>query len=200
MEAETTCVWAGQPAAVKILLEAGEIILRGGLKRRLPVASLDNRRADNKGLHFTVEGQPVTLALPHAAAAKWLHKIETPPPTLAEKLGVSKARPTYVIGPVPDPALEVALNGAVTADGARCHSALAVVSSAAALGTVLTAHTALPAGTPIWIVHGKGRSAAFGEAPVRDAMRQAGFIDSKVTAVSSQYTATRYAAQKPNRT
>ena len=46
---------------------------------------------------------------------------------------------------------------------------------------------------PLWIIHGKGKAATFGEAPVRALMRARGFIDTKVSAVSDTLSATRYA-------
>ena len=57
---------------------------------------------------------------------------------------------------------------------------------------LLRIHATLPRGTPIWIVHGKGPRAPFGEGPVRRLMREAGYRDTKVSAVSDDLSATRY--------
>jgi hypothetical protein len=54
----------------------------------------------------------------------------------------------------------------------------------------------LPGGSQIWIIHGKGRETAFGEARVRQGMRSGGFVDSKVAAVSQGLTANRYSKKK----
>jgi len=42
------------------------------------------------------------------------------------------------------------------------------------------------------VVHGKGARSAFGETAVRRIMREAGYKDTKVSAVSDTLSATRY--------
>ncbi len=46
--------------------------------------------------------------------------------------------------------------------------------------------------SPVWIVHGKGKAAVFGDNAVRAAMRAEGWIDIKACAVSETLSATRY--------
>jgi hypothetical protein len=69
---------------------------------------------------------------------------------------------------------------------------VAVVADAAALEHALRLHEALPSGAPIWVIHGKGSRSPFGEAAVRRIMREAGYLDTKVSAVSDTRSATRY--------
>jgi hypothetical protein len=69
-----------------------------------------------------------------------------------------------------------------------------LIVQAADEGALKTALAASEGSTaPFWIVHGKGKAAAFGDnAPVRALMRGRGFIDTKVSAVSDALSATRY--------
>lgn len=72
-------------------------------------------------------------------------------------------------------------------------AALLIVRAAdeGALNAALAASAGSTA--PVWIIHGKGKAAIFGEGPVRTLMRERGFIDTKVSAVSDSLSATRYA-------
>jgi hypothetical protein len=98
-----------------------------------------------------------------------------------------------VIGQVQDAALAEALEGAITKTPAKAAIVVAVVEDEKGLAKTLRA---CPSGAPIWIVHRKGKDAAFGENAVRAAMRAKGFIDIKVSAVSADFSATRY-TQRP---
>jgi hypothetical protein len=67
------------------------------------------------------------------------------------------------------------------------------VCDEAELMKALKVHGAAAANCPIWIAHRKGSGASFGENAVRRAMRQRGFMDNKSTAVSTEFSAIRYA-------
>ena len=82
------------------------------------------------------------------------------------------------------------MTGAIAAPGEDAGLSLAVIRDEAALRSALRRHESV---TPIWIVHEKGRKAAFGEGPVRSFMRGAGYFDNKVSGVSEGLSATRYA-------
>ncbi len=45
---------------------------------------------------------------------------------------------------------------------------------------------------PIWCLHGRGKQAAVTGTEVRTRLRTAGYIDNKISAVSEEWTATRY--------
>jgi hypothetical protein len=188
---ETACIcrWGGERAEVKALLETHELILRGELKRKVSLGDLKNVRVDGGDLCFKVGRESVTLTLGAKDAASWAKKIAAPPPSLKDKLGLEEGDKAFVIGAVKDSALAAALKGATTSSAAKAKIVVAVVEDEKEL---LQAARACPKGTPIWIVHRKGKAASFGETPVRAAMRAKGFMDTKVSAVSADYSATRY--------
>lgn len=191
-EAQTLATVGSHTEAVKALLEATELILRGAtLKRRYAVAALQAVRVQGDRLQFNAGDEAVALQLGAAEAGKWQARLTTPPPTLAAKLGVSAASPALVLGPVDDAALAAALQGATTTRAADAALLLAVVASPADLTQALACHA--PLATPVlWVVHGKGRSATLGDTAIRSTLRAQGYIDNKTTAVSDRLTATRY--------
>jgi hypothetical protein len=111
-EAICTCEWDGTVAEVKALLETSEIILRGGIRKRLTFGELSDVKAQGDKLYFRVGPERVKLALGSAAAEKWAATIESPPAALSKKLGITKMSVVRVIGSVPDEALQEALNEA----------------------------------------------------------------------------------------
>lgn len=167
-EANCTCIWAGKSADVKALLETHELILRGNLKKKVPMAGLKSVRVDGDDLCFKVGRESVSLALGSKDAASWAKKIATPPPSLKDKLGLKAGDKAFVIGSVTDRALAAALKGAVTTSAAEAKIAVAQVEEEKDL---LKAIRACPKAAPIWIVHRKGKGADFGETPVRDGSR-----------------------------
>ena len=191
-EAQCFCRWGASGAEVKALLESDVLILRGDMKRRVSLSSLAGVRVVGEELCFEVGLEPVALALGTNEAARWAKKIATPPPSLRQKLGIGDAVKGYVIGSLHEPALIAALKGAQTSVAADARMAIAIVESAVDLENAVRAHAKLSRSAPIWVVHRKGRRAAFGEGAVRQTMRTKGFMDTKVAAVSAEFTATRY--------
>jgi len=189
LEAHCACRWNGGAGTVKALLETRDLILRGDVKRTLPIASLAEIRVDGDALHFRAGDEVWALILGAAPAQRWAKKLATPPPTLAHKLGIGPDARVRVIGPVEDAALLDALQGAVAAEGEAAGLSIAVVADEAALDHVLQVHGATG---PLWLVYAKGPKSRFGEGPVRRLMRAAGYIDVKVSAVSDRLSATRY--------
>ncbi|TWB16767.1 hypothetical protein FBZ89_113177 [Nitrospirillum amazonense] len=197
LQAVCHATWAGGAGEggageVKALLESRELILRGEVRRTVPVAAIIAVTVEGDDLVLSTPDGPLILTLGADAATRWAKKLTTPPPSLAQKLGVGPATPVLVIGTVDDPALAEALADAVAATPAEARLALAVVRNAADLERAVAAHAALPPGAALWLIHGKGPKATFGEAPVRAWMRATGFMDTKVSAVSATLSATRY--------
>ena len=169
------------------------LILRGDLRRAIPIAGMERVHVEGEALCFTIGSEQIVLALGADVAARWAKKIAAPPRSLADKLGVSGEAKALVLGDdIHDPALEAALEGARAQTEADAALSVAIVTDEAALGQALQRHARLPNGAPIWIVHRKGRNASFGETSIRAAMRLRGFIDTKVASVSSRLTAIRY--------
>jgi hypothetical protein len=193
LEAKCDCSWSGGSGEVRALLEARELILKGHLRRTLRIAEMTEVRVEGQNLHFRVAGDEIALGLGADRAGRWAKKIAAPPPSLAQKLGVGPSSKVLVTGPMEDAALRQALEGSRAASAEEARLCLAVVTDETALEQALRVHEALPLKAPIWIVHGKGPRAAFGEGPVRKLMREAGYKDNKVSAVSDKLSATRYA-------
>ncbi|MEA1650639.1 hypothetical protein UAJ10_16655 [Nitrospirillum sp. BR 11164] len=197
MGTEAVChaTWTGGAGEVKALLESRELILHGEGRRTVPVAAITAVRVEGDDLVLATPDGPLTLTLGADIAPRWARKLTTPPPNLAQKLGVGPATPALVIGAVDDPALAEALAGFVASSPAEARLALAVVGNVADLERAVAAHATLTPGAALWIVHGKGPKTPFGEAPVRAWMRAAGFMDTKISAVSAALSATRYNAR-----
>jgi len=192
LEARCPCRWSDGSGEVQALLEARELIVRGDLKRTIPIAAITLVRVEGSELRLRVGTKEIFLGLGAARAERWAKKLAAPPRTLTQKLGVGPSSKALVIGTVEDPALRGALADSEVSRVEDARLSVAVVTNAAALQYALQVHATLPSGAPIWVVYGKGARAAFGEAPVRQFMRAAGYMDNKVSAVSDTLTATRY--------
>ena len=192
LEARCPCRWSDGSGEVQALLEARELIVRGDLKRTIPIAAITLVRVEGSELRLRVGTKEIVLGLGAARAERWAKKLAAPPRTLTQKLGVGPSSKALVIGMVEDPALREALADSEASRVEDARLSVAVVMNAAALQYALQVHATLPSGAPIWVVYGKGARAAFGEAPVRQFMRAAGYKDNKVSAVSDTLTATRY--------
>lgn len=188
-EAVCLCRWDADKGEVKALLESNELILRGEIKRKVAVADLKSVTVDGDDLRFKVGRESVALRLGAKDAASWAKKIATPPPSLKEKLGLKYGAKALAIGPLKDAVLAEALKGATTTSATKAALAVAVIENDKDLAKAISA---CPPATPIWIVHRKGKAATFGDTPIRAAMRAKGFMDTKVSAVSADFSATRY--------
>ena len=179
---------------VKALLESHEIILRGAIRRRFELSRIEALSISGDTLRFRVGAEEIDLDLGAKEAAAWLRKISAPPPTLAEKLGIGPARKVLFFGEAPEPLLREALHDFQAKTPGEAVVALAVVTNEAVLAEAIAEHArAMPAQAPLWIVHPKGAKASLTDGQVRATMRGLGFIDSKSSAVSDAFTATRYA-------
>jgi hypothetical protein len=197
-EANCTCDWAGITAEVKALLETGELILRGGIRKRIPFSALKTVKATGDRLSFTVDGEPVQLIL-GPAASKWAMAITSPAPTLASKLGITGKTAVRTIGDCSDETLREALAEAVRFATKDADLIVACVDSPASLDSALRqTKTQLLKGVPIWMVYPKGPGHAVNEASIRTLLREIGMIDTKVASVSAKYTALRFISSKPD--
>jgi hypothetical protein len=195
-EANCLCDWAGTTAEVKALLETGEIILRGTMRKRISFSELKHIKANADRLSFTVAGEKVQLHL-GPTAAKWAAVITTPPPTLARKLGITDKTIVRVIGDVCDEALSEALAEAASVATEDASIIVACVDSPGTLNAALrTAKPQLLKGVPIWMVYAKGPGHAINETSIRSLLRENGMIDTKVASVSAKYTALRFIYRK----
>jgi hypothetical protein len=196
-ESECTCECNGSTFPVKALLEPPELILRGGLRRRLPFAGLKGIRADGAFLRFECEGEAYALMLGGDLPTRWVLTLTTPPPTLAKKLGIQEDTVVRMVGAVDDDALRSALTlaKAVSDDGPDL--ILARVNTPGELANALrTTAKQWAARVPIWFIYPKGKGHAISENEVRSAGLAAGIVDTKVAAVSTALTALRFVRRR----
>jgi hypothetical protein len=199
-EANCVCEWNATSAQIKALLEPPELILRGGLRRRIQFAEIERITVDGPKLRFAVGGDKVCLILGEATASKWAQALSTPPSTLAKKLGITPASKVRIIGTIEDEALRLALADAHKVTRGNADLILARVNAPAELITAFAKTADLLAnGTPIWIVYRKGPGHAINESGVRAAGLAAGVVDVKVASVSAQLTALKFVKLKLRR-
>ena len=192
-EADCKCVWKESTADVTALLETYELILRGGMRCKIPFVEMRGIHADGGSLHFVFQGEPVSLELGDAVAAKWAKTLASPPPDLAKKLGIKPESKVHVIGVVDDKALREALVRAVSNSANVSDLIIAPVETPSELSAALEkAATELRRGVPIWIVYRKGKGHALSEAVIRATGLAAGLVDTKVASVSASLTALRF--------
>ena len=193
-EALCTARVGAETAEATALLESTTVVLRGALKRKWDIAALQNLRVDGDELRFEAADEAVALVLGEKEAGKWLTKLQTPPPTLAAKLGVSAENPALLIGPTTgtlDPALAEALAGGITTNMREARMLVAVLSNSAELPRMADFHADMICNT-VWVVYRKGPGAFPSDGEVRMELRSRGYVDNKTSAVSDKLTATRY--------
>jgi hypothetical protein len=196
-EATCACDWNGTKADVKVLIEPPELILRGGISRRVPLAAMKKVRTDGDRLRFTIDDEAVALDLGSGLAATWIKALMTPPPSLAKKLGITAESTVRVIGTVDDQALEKAILEAKQVTARSGDLILARIDTSGELTTALIKSADdLRRGVPIWFIYPKGPGHAVNENIVRSTALAAGIVDTKVAAVSSTLTALRFVKRK----
>jgi len=196
-EAICKCQWAGTTVEVKALLETGELVLRGHLRKRLPFPTLRHVTHRAGRLSFTVAGEPVELFLGPAIAEKWAQAIASPLPTLAKKLGITAETVVHLLGDYGHPALAQAIAQAARISATDCALIVAIVDTPDTLAASLReAHSQLQRSVPIWLVYPKGPGHPLNEAFIRSLLRGMGMMDTKVCAVSPKLTALRFNRQK----
>jgi hypothetical protein len=195
-EALCTCDWAGKTAEVKALLETGEIILRGAMRKRIPFSEIKDAKAEGGRLCLAVGGETVRLSI-GPVATKWAATINSPPPTVARKLGITDKTVVRLIGEACDEALTEALDKAAKMASKDAGLILACVDSPQSLHRALRdAKAQLLKGVPIWMVYRKGPGHPIDGMAIRSLLRENGMIDTKVASVSAKFTALRFILRK----
>ena len=190
-ESRCTVRFAGQRSEGKALLETDHLIFRGTIRLNIPRKAITKAEADGGTLRVTFPDGTAAFEL-GPSAAKWAEKIRNPP-SLLDKLGVKPDMRVAVLGVDDDAFLEQL--AARTSDIARRTpkkdtdvivfgaNSVTDLSRLEKLRGYLT-----PAGA-IWVVHTKGKGAAFKDVDVFAAAKQAGLVDVKVAAFSPTHTA-----------
>jgi hypothetical protein len=195
-ELECACQWKGQSGTARVYLEAMELILRGGVKARIPIAAMETVKVRKGDLVIETGGEVLTLSPGAELAKDWAIAIATPPPSLAKKLGVASDRKAYVHGKIDDEALALALKGATVKKRIRAAIVIARIDRLDELKALMREMKKEKAALPVWAVYGKGKLTTVKDSEIRAFMRAAGYVDNKTSAVSERLTATRYAPRK----
>jgi len=190
-ESQCTVHFDGKRSEGKALLETDHLIFRGTIRLNIPRKAITKAEADAGTLRVTFPDGTAAFEL-GPSAAKWAEKIRNPP-SLLDKLGVKPDMRVAVLGVDDDAFLEQL--AARTSDIARRTpkkdtdvivfgaNSVTDLSRLEKLRGYLT-----PAGA-IWVVHTKGKGAAFKDVDVFAAAKQAGLVDVKVAAFSPTHTA-----------
>ena len=193
MGAESQCTvhFAGQRSEGKALLETDHLIFRGTFRLNIPRTAITALDADAGKLRVTFADGTAVFEL-GPAAAKWAEKIRNPP-SLLDKLGVKPGMRVAVLGIDDDAFLQQVADR--TSDLARRtpkKDTEMIVFGANAVGDLARLAKLrgylTPAGA-IWVVHTKGKAAAFRDTDVFSAAKNAGLVDVKVAAFSATHTA-----------
>lgn len=189
-EARADAEYDGQAGESRILLEGEGLILRGAVKARIARDAVRDLTVDGDVLAGQGPKGDFRLAIGAVEAGRWKAALEKPAPGLAEKLGLKPGVSVWAHGEGEAPELWAALADAPRAGPDDAGLRLALAETEAALETALAASEG--SGAPIWVIHGKGPKAAFGDNAARTFMRARGYVDVKASAVSQTLSATRY--------
>jgi hypothetical protein len=196
-EATCTCIWNGKKGTVKALIEPPDLILRGELRHRIPIARMQAVKAERDQLRFVIEGEVVSLLLGSEAAARWADTLLRPPPSLAQKLGISADKTVWMIGTIDEANLKAALTEAKSVSRRDGELILARIDTPTDLQSALArAADQLRAGVPIWFIYRKGSGHPLNENLVRSIALETGIVDTKVAAVSTEFSALRFVKRK----
>jgi hypothetical protein len=190
----------GKTSGGKALLETNEIVFRGDMRLKIPLASLKSVTSRDGELHLKWADGAVVFELGDHAE-RWAHKI-LHPKTVAEKLGI---KPGMVISAVAlgDADFLKDLRGRAKSfsdSKPLSHSDLIFVGAekAADLARAGKAAPSLSSAGALWIVYPKGKQDVK-EQQVLDAGRQAGLVDVKVVSFSATHTALKFVWPKARR-
>jgi hypothetical protein len=79
-EIDAVCHWGNATAEARLVLEARELLVRGGLKVRLLRSEILSAAATDAGLVVTTPSGTLVAELDRAVAVRWAEALSTPPP------------------------------------------------------------------------------------------------------------------------
>lgn len=188
---------AAQSGDAKVLLESDELILRGGVRARIPRADVRDAgsRAGVVTLHY--DGGTVVLRLGDDAP-KFVKKLLEPVKSRLEKMGIAADTRVVVLG-VGDPDLrtELAACGASVATRASAGERLILlgVTTARDLTKIATAAKSLAPDGALWVIHPKG-VVGVKDTDIFAIAKNAGLSANKVARFSDTHTAEKLVIPK----
>jgi hypothetical protein len=196
-EATCHCKWGDEEGDCKVLLESGELIVRRGMRRRVPLSALAGVSTHGGKLVIRVGADPVELALGPDVAQRWAKAIATPLPSLATKLGISRTTKLQVFGNIEGEELKAAVAEAGAVDGREPNLILICANSQTEADRSLAQYfKGKTCSGPLWMVYPKGAHSEVKESALRELLRSRGFVDTKVASVSAKLTAMRFTKRK----
>ena len=190
----------GKRIAGQALLETNEIVFRGDLRLKIPIASLQSVVARNGELHLKWPSNTAVFELGDEAE-KWAHKI-LHPKSAAEKLGIKPGLRISVLRLSDDGFLQdVRKVAAAFADSKPLQESDIIffgAKVAADLAGLKKLVPSLAGNGAVWIVYPKGRK-EITELQVLNAGRDAGLVDIKVVGYSTTDTALKFVRPKDKR-
>jgi len=185
-EIECRAHFDGQSADGKALLELNEIIFRGGMRFRVPLAGA-KPSARNGQLRVDFPGGSARFDL-GPAAEDWAHRILHPKSRI-EKLGIKTASRVCVIN-VQDSSFASELDGrGIVKAQKNCDAVFFGAESPADLKKFKPLISRLKPDGALWIIRPKGAETSVTERAVSAACKAIGLVEVKVVSFSSTHTA-----------
>jgi hypothetical protein len=190
----------GKSTHGKALLETTELLLRGDVRARVPLAAVKAVTVSGDTLSLTWPGGTLALELGAAAAAKWAQKIRSPP-SRSHKLGIKPGARVALVG---DFAFDATFERELAKGGATVIVSMSkskkgpvdllfyAPTKRAELERIPTLGKRLAPAGALWIVRPKGKDTAVTESDTRKAGLSAGLVDVKVAAFSATHTAEKF--------
>jgi hypothetical protein len=191
---------AGAEHEGKALLETDEILFRGPMKLRIPLASISSVKATGGELRVEHAGGEATFVL-GASAAKWAEKIRSPRSRL-DKLDVKSESVVFVVG-VDDPDFHAELRDrtrSITIGRMKTGANLAFVGASRPvdLDRIAKAKAAIVPNGAIWVIHPKGKN-GLKDTEIFAAAKAIGLTYTKVARFSETHTAEKLVIPKAMR-
>jgi len=193
MGAESQCVahFGGQRSEGTALLETDHLLFRGTFRLKIPHKAITKLDADDGTLRITYPDGTAVFEL-GPSAAKWAEKIRHPR-SLLDKLGVKRDMRVAVIGVDDVEFLEQLADrtGDVTSRTPKKGTDLVFFQAETLgdLGRLEKLRGYLKPDGAIWVVHTKGKGAAFKDVDVFATAKKAKLVDVKVASFSATHTA-----------
>ena len=197
-EAKTQARIGGRWQDVAAQLEEKEIVLRGDVRLRVPLAGAQDVRAEKGVLTLTHGGQALALKLGDQAE-RWAARIAHPPSRL-DKLGVKPGLRVQAIGLDGDASFlgEVRGRGATLVTRGAADLVFYRIESARELARLVALATAIEPDGAIWVLWPKGRK-ELREDDVRAAALALTLVDVKVVSFSDVLSGLKLVVRKAAR-
>ena len=193
MGAESNCTahFGGQRSEGKALLETDALIFRGAFRLNIPRKAITKLDATDGTLRVTFPDGTALFEL-GPTAAKWAEKIKNPP-SLLDKLGVKPGMRVAVVGVNDETFLEQLAQRTddIARKAPKKHTDIIFfgVDAVGDLARLPKLRDCLTPPGAIWVIHTKGKGAAFKDVDVFAAAKKAGLVDVKVAGFSATHTA-----------